>query len=78
VNVSLNPADAVELADFLRFLDEWLTRDREQLGDSLARLMGSHTYGIDILRHDLARFSALLGPGNDDGAFWTAGARQPP
>ena len=59
----------MELADFLRFLDEWLTSDREQLGDSLARLMGSHSCGIDILRHDLARFSALLGTGNNDGAF---------
>ena len=69
MNVSLNSADAVELADFLRFLDEWLTSDREQLGDSLARLMGSHSYGIDMLRYNLARFSALLGTGNDDGAF---------
>jgi hypothetical protein len=69
VNVSLNSADAVELAGFLRFLDEWLTSDREQPGGSLARLMGSHPYGIDMLRHDLARFSALLGTGNDDGAF---------
>lgn len=69
MNVSLNSADAVELADFLRFLDEWLTSDREQLGDSLARFMGTHPYGIDLLRHDLARFSALLGTRNDDGAF---------
>jgi len=62
VNVSLNSADAVELADFLRFLDEWLTSDREQLGDSLARFMGTHPYGIDLLRHDLARFSACSAP----------------
>ena len=41
----------------------------EQLGDSLARLMGSHPYGIDMLRHDLARFRAPLGAGNEDGAF---------
>jgi hypothetical protein len=41
---------------------------RLELGDSLARLMGSHSYGIGMLRHDLARFSALLGTGNDDGA----------
>jgi hypothetical protein len=30
--------------------------------------MGSHPCGIDMIRHDLARFSALLGTGND-GAF---------
>lgn len=41
----------------------------EQLDDSLARLMGSHPYGIDMLRHDLARFRAPLGAGNEDGAF---------
>jgi len=69
VSVSLDTPDAEELADFLRFLSEWLTSDPGQLGDSLARLMDSHPYCIDMLRRDLARFRALLGTGNDDGAF---------
>ena len=69
MSVSLDTADAEELADFLRFLSEWLTSGPGQLSDSLARRMGSHPYGIDMLRHDLARFRALLGTGNDDGAF---------
>jgi hypothetical protein len=30
-----------------------------------AGLMGSHPYGIDMLWHDLTRFSALLSTGND-------------
>ena len=65
MSVSLDTPDTEELADFLRFLGEWLTSGPEQLGDSLAHLMGSHPYGIDMLRHDLARFSALLSTGND-------------
>jgi len=31
--------------------------------------MGSRPHGTDMLRHDLARLRALLGAGNDDGAF---------
>jgi hypothetical protein len=60
VSVSLDTPDAEELADFLQLLSEWLTSDPGQLGDSLARLMGSHPYGIEILRHDFAWFRALL------------------
>ena len=55
------------LADFLRFLIEWLTADRDGLGDSLARFMGDHPYGVEALRDDLARFKSLLG--SDDIAF---------
>lgn len=69
MSVSLDTPDAEELADFLWFLSEWLTSDPEQLGDSLARLMASHPYGIDMLRHDISRFRALLSAENDNGAF---------
>jgi hypothetical protein len=40
---------------------DWLTGDRNQLGDSLAHFMVSHPYGVEALRHDLARFRSLLG-----------------
>ncbi len=69
MSAGLDTPDAEELADFLRFLSEWLASDLGQLGDSLARLMGSHPYGIDTLRHDIFRFRALLGAGNDDSTF---------
>jgi hypothetical protein len=38
-SVSLDFPDAEELADFLRFLIEWLTTDHDGLSDSLARFM---------------------------------------
>ena len=69
VSVCLGTPDAEDLADFLWFLSEWLTCDPEQLGDSLARLMGSHPYGIDMLRHDISRVRALLSDENNNGAF---------
>jgi hypothetical protein len=37
--VSLDAADAEELADFLPFLSEWATADYDQLGESLVRFM---------------------------------------
>jgi hypothetical protein len=52
-----------------QFLSYWLTSDTGQLGDSLARLMDGHSSGTSMLRHDLTRLRALLGAGNDDGAF---------
>jgi hypothetical protein len=58
--------DAIELADLLRFLGEWLAADREQLEDSLARFVGSTPYCIDMLRHDLSRFRFLLGGSSDE------------
>jgi hypothetical protein len=51
--ISLAAEDAAELADFLRFLGEWLATDHSQLSDSLARLMDGHPYELETLRHDL-------------------------
>ena len=63
--ISLAAADAAELASFLRFLGEWLATDHGQLSDSLAQFMDGHPYGVETLRHDLARFTSL--PGGNDG-----------
>jgi hypothetical protein len=60
-SISMDAADAMELADLLRFSDEWLAADHDQLGGSLARFVGDHPYSVDVLRHDLGRFRLLLG-----------------
>lgn len=59
--VSLDAADAEELAGFLLFLCEWAAADCDQLGESLARFMDDHPYSIDALLADLHRFKSLLG-----------------
>lgn len=56
-STSLDTADAIELAELLQFLDDWLATDPGQLGASLARFTGSQAYGIQVLRDDLARFT---------------------
>lgn len=63
--ISLAAEDAAELADFLRFLGEWLATDHSQLSDTLARFMDGHPYEVKTLRHDLARFTSM--PGGNDG-----------
>ena len=62
--MTLDPADAVELAEILQFLSDWLARDRDHLETSLEGFVGSPAYGTRQLREDLARFTFLLG-GND-------------
>ena len=59
--VKLNTADAAELAEMLRFLSEWLTRDPERLAASLAEFVGHPAHGLDELHQDLERFVFLLG-----------------
>jgi hypothetical protein len=64
--IRLPAADAAELADFLRFLGEWLAAGHHQLSDSLAQFMDGHPYSVETLRHDLARFRTLLGGDDSD------------
>jgi hypothetical protein len=64
VNVGLDAADAMELAQLLELLRDWLATDHGHLSDSLERFIGSPAYGVEILRADLANFAFLLG-GND-------------
>jgi hypothetical protein len=63
-DLSLDPADAAELAELLQFLSDWLTADHASLGASLTRFTGHPGYDLAQLRNDLSRFTFLLG-GND-------------
>lgn len=63
--VSLDVADAAELAELLRFVEAWLAGDPDRLGLSLQVFVGSPGYDLDRLRADLDRFVFLLG--GDDG-----------
>jgi hypothetical protein len=63
--VSLDVGDAGELAELLRFVGTWLAADHDLLDASLQRFVGVPGYDVDHLRHDLNRFTFLLG--DDDG-----------
>jgi hypothetical protein len=41
MNISLDVADAIELAELLQLLRDWLAADHDQLSDSLERFIGS-------------------------------------
>jgi hypothetical protein len=60
--ITLDLADATELAETLTFITGWLSGTQEQaLADSLAAFVGHPAYGIEALRADLHRFVFLLG-----------------
>lgn len=62
----LDPVDAIELGEILDFLRDWLGgTDNALLTASFRRFVGTDGYELTELRHDLARFTFLLG--NDDG-----------
>jgi hypothetical protein len=42
--MTLAPADAVELAEMLKFLSDWLARDHDHLETSLENFVGSGAY----------------------------------
>jgi hypothetical protein len=73
--VSLDIADAVELAELLHFLGDWPSADHDRLDASLRRFVGAADYDVAELRRDLDRFTFLLG-GDDGEALFTA--RQQP
>lgn len=62
-------ADAIELAELLEFLSDWLESDHDILSASLIRFVGSPDYGPDSLRDDFARFRFLLGFTDGEGVF---------
>ena len=72
--ISLDTADAIELAETLQLVARWLTADRERLTNSLLAYIGHPAYGPDALRADLDRFAFLLG--GNDGEFLTG--EEPP
>ena len=65
----LAPEDAIELAEMLQFLGDWLKHDHDALAASLARFVGSPDYGPDSLREDFTRFAFLLGATDGGGLF---------
>jgi hypothetical protein len=58
--IGLDPADAIELAELLAFMGDWLEDAPDRVGVWLARFT-SYGYDLDELRADLARFAFLLG-----------------
>jgi hypothetical protein len=60
-SIRFDTGDAIELAELLQFLGDWLESDHDNLTESLARFIGSTVYGPDSLRGDFARFRFLLG-----------------
>ena len=68
-DVTLDPADAGELAEILQFLSRWLARDPARLGASLAQFVGHPAYGLGELRNDLERFVFLLGGSDGEPLF---------
>jgi hypothetical protein len=68
-SMPLDAGDAIELAELLQFLGDWLESDRDNLAESLARFAGSTAYGPGSLREDRARFRFLLGVTDGEGLF---------
>ena len=66
-SMPLDVGDAIELAELLEFLGNWLEADHDNLAGSLARFIGSTAYGPDSLREDFARFRFLLGLTDGEG-----------
>jgi hypothetical protein len=67
--VPIDAGDAVELAELLEFLSDWLESDHDNLAASLARFAGSPAYGPAALRGDFARFRFLLSVTDGEGVF---------
>ena len=60
--ISLELSDAVELAELLTFIADWLSGTQKQnLADSLTAFVGHTAHNADELRADLHRFVFLLG-----------------
>ena len=68
--ITLDPADAAELAETLTFLTQWLSGSQKQaLTDSFAAHVGHPAYNTDTLCTDLRRFVFLLGASDGEELF---------
>jgi hypothetical protein len=68
--IRLQLDDAVELAELLTFLADWLTSSqRHTLAESLTAFVGHKSYEIDELHTDLHRFVFLLGLSDGEQLF---------
>ena len=75
--MNLDPADAAELAEALRFIAGWLDSDPARLAASLRCYVGDPGYGLPDLRTDLDRFTFLLGGDDGEELFGTRQTRPP-
>lgn len=68
---NLDISDAIELAEMLEFIADWMGADRACLATSLARFVGplSDGYTAQGLIDDLNRFRFLLGMTDGEGVF---------
>jgi hypothetical protein len=67
--MNLDAGDAVELAELLQFLHDWLATDADRLGESLNGFLGNRAYDTGQLRVDLDRFAFLLGGSDGEVLF---------
>jgi hypothetical protein len=70
--MNLDLSDAVELAELLQFLHDWLSSGHDHLHTALESFVGNTHYDLQQLRADLDRFTFLLG-GNDGKQFFQSG-----
>ena len=69
-DINLELSDAVELAELLTFLADWLSgSQRQTLADNLTAFVGHPGYHVDQLAADLHRFVFLLGLSDSDQLF---------
>ncbi|GAA5091471.1 hypothetical protein [Nocardia iowensis] len=57
-SIQISDADAIELAELLQFINDWLATEQD-VRISLDRFAG-HTYSAQCLRADLYRFTAVI------------------
>jgi hypothetical protein len=62
----IDTADAIELAELLQVITEWLTIHQATLTPSFLAYTGHPAYDLDALRNDLNRFAFLLGGNNGE------------
>ena len=68
--VTLDLADATELAETLTFITGWLSGSQQPaLAQTLATFVGHPAYGIETLRADLHRCAFLLGRSDGEELF---------
>jgi hypothetical protein len=68
--ITLDPADAAELAETLTLLTQWLSGSHKHaLADSLAAFIGHPAYNTGTLCADLHRFAFLLGTTDGEELF---------
>ena len=69
-DIYLDRGDAIELAEMLTFIADWLSGGQQPtLDHSLATFAGHTAYNTDQLRADLHRFVFLLGISDGEQLF---------